>query len=89
MRTIVAIASAVSAFVVCTAPAQAQNYPNKRVRIVVPWPPAGIPDVITRAIEQRLTEVPWQILPLRRVAARARVAAGWLRWRLRMAHRSS
>ncbi len=57
MRTIVTIASVVLTCVVCTVTAQAQNYPDKPVRIIVPWPAAGITDVITRAIGQRLTEV--------------------------------
>jgi len=40
----------------CAFPAQAQNYPDKPVRLIVPWPPGGITDVITRAIGQRLSE---------------------------------
>jgi tripartite-type tricarboxylate transporter receptor subunit TctC len=36
--------------------ALAQSYPSKPVRIVVPWPPAGVTDVITRAIAQAMSE---------------------------------
>jgi tripartite-type tricarboxylate transporter receptor subunit TctC len=33
----------------------AQDYPNKPVRVVVPWPPGGTTDVAGRAIAQRLS----------------------------------
>ena len=46
----------VSLVLACAFPAQAQNYPDKPVRLIVPWPPGGITDVITRAIGQRLSE---------------------------------
>lgn len=36
--------------------ASAQAYPNKPVRIVVPYPPGGIGDTVTRTIAQGLTE---------------------------------
>jgi tripartite-type tricarboxylate transporter receptor subunit TctC len=39
------------------APSFAQTYPAKPIRVVVPWPPGGITDVITRAIGLRLAEV--------------------------------
>lgn len=35
----------------------AQAYPNRSVRIVLPWPAGGITDVITRAINLHLSEV--------------------------------
>lgn len=34
----------------------AQNYPNKSIRIVLPWPAGGITDVIMRAVNLHLTE---------------------------------
>jgi tripartite-type tricarboxylate transporter receptor subunit TctC len=34
----------------------AQPYPSKPVRIVVPWPPAGVSDVLTRALANSLSE---------------------------------
>ena len=37
-------------------PAAAQNYPVKPVRIVVPYPPGGIGDTVTRALAQGLGE---------------------------------
>jgi tripartite-type tricarboxylate transporter receptor subunit TctC len=36
--------------------AAAQNYPNKPIRIVVPWPPAGVSDVMTRAVANAMGE---------------------------------
>ena len=39
-----------------SSPAQAQSYPAKPVRIVVPLPAGGATDVITRAVSQRLAE---------------------------------
>ena len=34
----------------------AQGYPNKTVRIIVPYPPGGTVDVVARVVAQRLTE---------------------------------
>src|SRR5687767_6082430 len=34
----------------------AQPYPSKPVRIVVPWPPGGVTDVLTRAAAQQMGE---------------------------------
>ena len=57
MKFIAACASVVFTVLACAAPACAQTYPDKSVRIIVPWPAGGITDVITRALGQRLTEV--------------------------------
>ena len=48
-----------AAIVVCAAlasAAQAQSYPNKTVRWVVPFPPGGGTDTISRVLAQKLTE---------------------------------
>ncbi|MGE0557325.1 MAG: tripartite tricarboxylate transporter substrate binding protein [Burkholderiales bacterium] len=37
-------------------PVAAQSYPVKPVRIVVPYPPGGVTDILTRIIGQKLTE---------------------------------
>lgn len=36
--------------------AQAQTYPGKPIRIIVPFPPVGAADLLTRTIGQKLTE---------------------------------
>src|SRR6478736_622841 len=40
----------------CASGADAQSYPAKPVRVVVPWPPAGVTDVLTRALAQAMSE---------------------------------
>jgi tripartite-type tricarboxylate transporter receptor subunit TctC len=57
MKKIARIFSLALTVLACAAPACAQTYPDKSVRIIVPWPAGGITDVITRALGQRLTEV--------------------------------
>ena len=49
------VAMALFAAALCAA-AAAQTYPNKTVRLVVPYAPGGSPDVFARAIAARLTE---------------------------------
>ncbi|MBI2288845.1 MAG: hypothetical protein HYU73_00620 [Betaproteobacteria bacterium] len=44
------------ALVACAAFATAQNYPAKAVRIIVPFPPAGAADLLSRLVGQKLTE---------------------------------
>jgi tripartite-type tricarboxylate transporter receptor subunit TctC len=36
---------------------QAQNYPAKVVRVVIPWPPGGSNDVVGRVVMQKVSEV--------------------------------
>lgn len=58
MKTIIAIAgSALTLVVSFAAPAGAQPYPSKPLRMVVPWPAGGITDVIARAVGAHLSEV--------------------------------
>jgi tripartite-type tricarboxylate transporter receptor subunit TctC len=42
--------------VTASAAAHAQNYPNRPVRLVVPYPPGGGTDVIARTLAQKMTE---------------------------------
>jgi tripartite-type tricarboxylate transporter receptor subunit TctC len=57
-RILAAALSAMLASIVALAPpASAQSYPNKPVRIVVPFSAGGITDILARALGQRLSEV--------------------------------
>src|SRR4051812_18529906 len=40
--------------------ATAQPYPAKPVKMIVPWPPAGVSDILARALAQGLTEATGQ-----------------------------
>src|SRR5919205_324920 len=51
MRPIAAIA-----LLLLAAVASAQDYPNRTVRIVVPFPPGGAPDLVGRTLANRLQE---------------------------------
>ena len=51
------IALAVLLLLPFAAPSDAQPYPGKPIRIVIPWPAGGITDVITRGIALNLAEV--------------------------------
>ncbi len=43
-----------AALIAC--PVVAQQYPNKPIRIIIPYPPGGGTDIVVRAISPRLTE---------------------------------
>src|SRR2546428_13121384 len=38
----------------------AQSYPAKPVKLVVPWPPAGVSEILARALAEALTETSGQ-----------------------------
>lgn len=52
LKSVIAIAAALFA----AAPAVAQNYPTKTVRLILPFPPGGPSDILGRALAQKLTE---------------------------------
>lgn len=43
-------------FAACAAGAFAQGYPNKLIRLIVPWPPGGGADVLSRILSPNLME---------------------------------
>lgn len=50
----------VAIFAFCAIPAQAQNFPSKPVRWIVPFPPGGATDALARPIADRLSAV-WNV----------------------------
>jgi tripartite-type tricarboxylate transporter receptor subunit TctC len=48
--------AALALFALASGPATAQTYPSKVVKIIVPFPPGGLTDVLARAIGQELTK---------------------------------
>lgn len=52
----VALAVALMATTLLSLPALAQDFPNRAVRIVVPWPPGGNVDITARTLQAALSE---------------------------------
>ncbi len=51
-RTIIIVFATLALFVTAT---HAQTYPNKAIRVVVPYPPGGTPDILIRELGPKLT----------------------------------
>jgi tripartite-type tricarboxylate transporter receptor subunit TctC len=56
MKRIAAFAALIAAGFAAALPAQAQQYPNKPIRIVVPYAAGGTSDILARQIGPKLTE---------------------------------
>lgn len=62
-RTLVRAACAVALAALLPAPALAQDYPNKPIKLVVPFPPAGGTDVLSRSLAQAIgNNTKWTIV---------------------------
>jgi tripartite-type tricarboxylate transporter receptor subunit TctC len=56
---------------------QAQNYPTRPIRLIIPWPPGGITDVISRGLGHALTEsLGQQVVPDNRPGAAGTLGVG-------------
>ena len=56
---------------------QAQNYPTRPIRLIVPWPPGGITDVISRGLGHALSEsMGQQVVPDNRPGAAGTLGVG-------------
>ncbi|MGQ0750953.1 MAG: Bug family tripartite tricarboxylate transporter substrate binding protein [Betaproteobacteria bacterium] len=54
MRTLVCL-TAVAALALTTLPASAQQYPNKPIRLIAPFPPGGGVDIVARSVGEKLS----------------------------------
>ena len=56
MRRITRIVALAAALVI-SGSAFAQHYPGKPVKVIVPFPPAGVTDIVARLVAQKLSEL--------------------------------
>src|SRR4051812_10670059 len=56
LRSILRLSSAVLALVLAASSASSQPYPNKPVRLIVPYPAGGATDVVARLVAERMSE---------------------------------
>jgi len=56
MRSILRLSLATLALIMGAASALAQQYPNKPIRLIVPYPAGGATDVVARLVSERMSE---------------------------------
>jgi tripartite-type tricarboxylate transporter receptor subunit TctC len=55
-KSMATLCAALAAAFLCAAPAVAQDFPSKPIRIIVPLPPGGSNDVLARLLGQKMSE---------------------------------
>ncbi|MBK9605353.1 MAG: hypothetical protein IPO58_02600 [Betaproteobacteria bacterium] len=76
-RPLSAAVGAALAATIALAPcvAQAQDYPSKPIRLLIPFPPGGGTDFVSRVVATKLTEtLKWQVIPENRPGASGNLA---------------
>ena len=78
MKLVKLVSAALSVAAISAAvPVQAQEYPNRPVRFIIPWPPGGITDVLARSLAATLSEsMGQQLVPDNRPGAAGTVGVG-------------
>jgi tripartite-type tricarboxylate transporter receptor subunit TctC len=75
--TCTAVAAAMGMSFSAAAQGAAAEYPNKPVRMIVPFPPGGGTDILARVVSNKLTEVSkWTVVPDNRAGA----GGTWCPW---------
>src|SRR5205823_2441913 len=74
-----AVMAALAALLWAQAPAYAQAYPSRTVRIVIPFPPGGTSDILARTLAQKLTDE-WgqQVIAENRPGAAGNIASEYV-----------